>query len=363
MSLFFRFPHLRFSPLLFGAAALSALTACDPDDKEVEPVTILPGSVLVVNEGNFQKSNAEVSVINKSGPSVPYAAAFEAANKRPLGDVAQSLAMQGSTAYIVVNNSNKVEVVSLPHFKSVATVGGLALPRYFAAASAEKGYVTETVSYSASAGRVSVLDLQTNTVTKTVAVGRQPERLLVAGNRLYVTNNGDNTVTVINTATDAVEATITVGDAPNSVVQDRAGTVWVLSGGRVAYNPDYSIDYSRTTKGSLAAIVPGQTTAAVREMPTNLSQPNRLTTNGTKDQLYYTFRGGVYTLGIGDANLPTAPTIRRSFYGLGVDPQDGTVYGAVASFTAPDKVIRYRPTGAAIDSFTVNIGPNGFVFY
>ncbi|WP_426493222.1 YncE family protein [Hymenobacter sp. 102] len=350
------------SRLLLGSAAAFSLLACDPDDTTPEAVTISPNSVLIVNEGNFQKSNADISVFSKTSSSVVYKGAFAAAAKRELGDVAQSLSLQGNNAYIVVNNSNKLEVISLPNFKPVATVTGLQLPRYFAAASAAKGYVTETVKYDGSNGRVSVLNLTTNTVSKTIAVGVQPEQLLVAGSRLYVTNSGSNTVTVINTTTDAVEGTITVGDSPNSLVQDRDGNVWVLSGGKTYYNPDYTTDYTRTTKGSLAKIVPGQLTATIREVASNRSSPSRLAINGAKSQLYYTYLGGVYTLGVADATLPTTPLIRRSFYGLGIDPQDGTIYGGLGSFTAADKVIRYRSTGAPLDSFTVGIGPNGFAF-
>ncbi|UYZ62850.1 DUF5074 domain-containing protein [Hymenobacter weizhouensis] len=356
-----RTPLLR---LLLGTAATFSLAACDPD-KDPEPTEqpIVTKSVFVVNEGNFMRSNADISLFSKASATVTNRTLFSSTNGRALGDVAQSMAVQDSLGYIVVNNSNKVEVVSLAKFRSKATIAGLKLPRYFAAASSAKGYVTETVSYSASAGQVSVLDLKTNAVTKTIAVGRQPEQLLVAGSRLYVTNSGENTVTVINTTTDAVEGTIPVGDAPNSLALDRNGNVWVLCGGRVAYNPDFSVDYARTTKGSLALITPDQLTATKREVESNRSAPGRLTINGARNQLYYTYQNGVYTLGIGDANLPTAPLIRRRFYGLGVDPQDNAIYGGIGSFTAADKVIRYRSNGAAIDSFTVNIGPNGFVFY
>ncbi|AHJ99235.1 DUF5074 domain-containing protein [Hymenobacter swuensis] len=350
--------------LLLGSAAALSLLACDPDN-EPEPTEqpIVTSTVFVVNEGNFLRSNADISLFSKASSSVTNKALFNSANGRTLGDVAQSMAVQDSLGYIVVNNSNKLEVVSLAKFRSKATITGLKLPRYFAAASSAKGYVTETVSYNGGNGRVSVLDLKTNTISKSVEVGVQPEKLLVAGSRLYVTNSGGNTVTVINTATDAVEGTITVGDSPNSLALDRDGKVWVLSGGKVAYNPDYSVDYSRTTKGSLAVITPGQLTATQREVDSNTSSPSKLTINGAKNQLYYTYRRGVYTLGIGDAALPTTPLIRRSFYGLGIDPQDNTIYGGIGSFTAADKVIRYRSTGVAIDSFTVGIGPNGFVFY
>jgi len=39
----------------------------------------------------------------------------------------------------------------------------------------------------------------------------------LGGTRAYVTNFGSNTVSVINTATNTVEATLGVGDAPSHV--------------------------------------------------------------------------------------------------------------------------------------------------
>ncbi|SES85500.1 DUF5074 domain-containing protein [Hymenobacter actinosclerus] len=348
--------------LLLGSAAALTLLACDPDnDPTPDSQPIVTNSVYIVNEGNFTRSNAEISLFSKASSSVTNKSLFSSANGRSLGDIAQSMAVRDSLGYIVVNNSNKLEVVSLARFKSKATIENLKLPRYFVAASSEKGYVTETVSYSTASGQVSVIDLKTNKVTRSIAVGKQPEKLAVVGSRLYVTNNGDNTVTVINTTTDVVEGTITVGDGPNSVVADRNGRVWVLSSGKIVYTTTGS---TRVSKGSLSQIVPGQLTATTREMPSDQSSPGRLTINGSLDQLYYTYLGGVYTLNINEATLPTKPLIKRgSFYGLGVDPQDGTIYGGLASFTASDKVIRFKSTGAAIDSFTVLAGPNGFVFY
>ena len=348
--------------LLLGSAAALTLLACDPDKDPIPgPPPIVTNSVFVINEGNFGRSNAEISLFDKASKSVTNKSLFASANKgKNLGDIAQSMVVRDSLGYIVANNSNRVMVVSLKTFVAKDTIRGLKLPRYFATTSSGKGYVTETVSYTVPNGQVSVVDLKTNKVTKSIAVGSQPEQLAVVGSRLYVTNNGGNTVTVINTTTDAVEGTITVGDGPNSVVADRSGRVWVLNSGKIVYNPNPT----RLSKGSISQIVPGQLTATTREMPSDKSSPGNLTISGGLDQLYYTYLGGVYTLGINDATLPTTPLIKRgSFYGLGVDPQDGTIYGGLASFTASDKVIRFKSTGAAIDSFTVLAGPNGFVFY
>ncbi|MGA5824234.1 YncE family protein, partial [Kitasatospora sp. NPDC094028] len=60
---------------------------------------------------------------------------------------------------------------------------------------------------------VSVIDTVTNTVTATVVVGTGPFDVAVTpdGLHAYVTNNGDNTVSVIDTVTNTVTATVVVG--------------------------------------------------------------------------------------------------------------------------------------------------------
>ena len=73
---------------------------------------------------------------------------------------------------------------------------------------------------------VSVMDTATNTVTTTIAVGDYPDGVSVnaAGTRVYVTNAGNDTVSVINTATNAVVATVPVGGFPRGIVVNPAGT-------------------------------------------------------------------------------------------------------------------------------------------
>src|SRR5437899_1497939 len=65
---------------------------------------------------------------------------------------------------------------------------------------------------------VSVIDTATNTVVATIdfPVGLGPIAIAITpdGTRAYVTSNGSNTVTVIDTATNTVVATVTVGQGP-----------------------------------------------------------------------------------------------------------------------------------------------------
>jgi YVTN family beta-propeller protein len=77
-----------------------------------------------------------------------------------------------------------------------------------------RGYVTNAISST-----VSVIDTATNTVVATVAGGEGPFGVAVTPNGAfaYVANSRDNTVSAISTATNTVVATIPVGDFPTGI--------------------------------------------------------------------------------------------------------------------------------------------------
>jgi YVTN family beta-propeller protein len=100
---------------------------------------------------------------------------------------------------------------------AVLAVSGLSagMPSSLSAAAAgSRAYVTNNVDNT-----VSVIDMATNTVTATIAVGSNPGEVAVSadGSHAYVTNYGGGTVSVIDTSTNTVTATITVGSYPVSV--------------------------------------------------------------------------------------------------------------------------------------------------
>jgi YVTN family beta-propeller protein len=66
---------------------------------------------------------------------------------------------------------------------------------------------------------VSVINSSTYIVSATIAVGNGPEGLSVSpdGTKLYLANNSDNNVYVINTSTNAVVDTIAVGNYPQAM--------------------------------------------------------------------------------------------------------------------------------------------------
>lgn len=66
---------------------------------------------------------------------------------------------------------------------------------------------------------VSVIDTATNTVVATVPVGASPLSVVVnpAGTRVYVANSGNNNVSVIDTSTNTIVVTVSVGSTPYGV--------------------------------------------------------------------------------------------------------------------------------------------------
>ena len=379
---------MRFSNYLIASSmVLLSLAGCSPDKE----VTVAPSAdntnVFVLNEGVFTANGTgTITLFNKTTKAVT-PDLFQGVNGagRRLGNVVQSMAVRDKRGYIVVNGADKVEVVSLPDFKSVGVVRGLSSPRYFLPISTSRAYVTQWgrdtlhrhgIIIPKVRPGIKIVDLITNVVVDSIATGDLPERLTLAGGKVFVANSGSNTVTVIDPITNRVTNTLTVGDAPNSFAPDKNNRLWVLCGGFVSYiyvnNIYQGIDYASTTAGSLYSLDPANPTTGgtSRVFASNQRVPTDIHANPAGDQLYFravdagTGQGGVARLVIADAALPalTAPFISGLFYGLGIDPTDGTIYTGTGTFSA-DKMTRYQPNGTKIDETVVGAGPNGFVFF
>jgi len=94
-------------------------------------------------------------------------------------------------------------------------------------------------------GVVKVVDLGSNTVSKTIDAGIGPEQSLVADGKLLVCNGGaytmDSTISVIDLSKDQVVQTIWVGDNPKELVADMNDDIWVLCYGYIKYDSNFNI--------------------------------------------------------------------------------------------------------------------------
>jgi len=347
---------------LAAACLLFIITSCEKEKDEIStPVPDLLHGVFIVNEGAFGQANASVSFA--SSDSAYYNAdLYSDANGFPVGDLLQSLTIHFGKGYLCVNNSQKVEVVSMSNFKKTATITGINSPRYMIG-DQNNGYISDWGTNS-----VFKINLLTNTISGSVTCGSGPEEMLILDNKLYVCNGGgfgdDSTVTVIDLNTFSVSATISTGVNPSSIRADKDGRVWILCKGSLGS------DFTPTPDdagGKIIQLDPA-TNTVLKTIALNWDQhPIRLNINGNKDRLYFllgssAYTGSIFSMSISDNSLPGTPVVNREFYSLGVHPASSILYAGKSSFTSNTHYLRYTMNGSIIDSTLAGIGPNSFVF-
>lgn len=335
---------------------LSFSCSNDDDNNQPEPKGAYENGILITNEGNYGQGNGSVSFISDD---FSYAEnnLFSTVNGTPLGDTVQSIGFHEDLAYVVVNNSQKIEVVNRYNFKSVATIdSGLSNPRYITFISG-KGYVTNWGDGSdPSDDFVAVINLETNTVSSTISVEEGPEKIVSSGTTIYVAHGGgfnqNNILSVINPTSNAV-TTITVGDVPNSMVFDNQGALYVLSGGIPAWKEN-------ETAGKLSVI---NTTTNTVSSTLNFEAGQHPSNLAFGDSLYYYMNNEVYKLAPGGATLPTSSEIQSVNFNYmtihngilyGVDAGDYVSNGKLKSFDLTSKVEK--------NSKTVGLIPGGIYF-
>lgn len=332
---------------------LSFLFACS--DTSNSPITEKPipqgtysEGVFVVNEGNFSWGQGTISFFDTKTKEVSYRI-FEAENGEVLGNVAQSMSLFEDKMYLVVNNSQKVEVLNPETFKRIATIEGLNSPRYFLGINPKKAYITDLYE-----GGIWIIDLQNNSISGKIEVNGWTEQLAKVGNDVFVCNYTQGIIHVIDSETNQIKQNIVVAPAPNSIQVDKNKNVWVLCAGD-SQNAAQLIQINAQTAEKIASFV------------FNLGDtPSELAMNWEANILYYINRG-IYQFEITANSLAKTPLIPKGdylFYALGISPKNGIIYVSDAlDYLQEGFVFRFQEnTGVKIDSFQVGIIPGAFYF-
>ncbi|MES2764798.1 MAG: YncE family protein [Bacteroidota bacterium] len=189
--------------LCISAAAI--FSSCKPEERVIG-TTETSWQLLAASE-----TPAALKIIEHPGSKIIQDDAYFSANQQEFPAVTKIVEYKGAL-YLLKKDSAQIEVVDNKTFKKVGGIdlganSGSALDITFA--NATTAYVIH-----ANSSMVSVIDITTNTVARTIAVGRVPVAIAAVGNQVYVANQDDNTVSVIDTRTNIVEATLPVHTAP-----------------------------------------------------------------------------------------------------------------------------------------------------
>jgi hypothetical protein len=342
-----------FAALLSGCVLLS----CEKDDKVKMPYR---HGVFIVNEGAYTGNNGSVSFFSDEQVTV-YNDIFYIANNRVLGDVVQSMMFHNGKAYIVVNNSNKVEVVDTPYFTSCGVIENVLSPRYMIAFG-NNGYLTCWGDNT-----VKVIDLESYAIINSVEVGSGPEKMCIAGNKLYVANTGgwstDSIITVINLETHEVIKNIVVRYTPTDLVTDSENNLWVLTYGKVVYGTEDPYPILEESPSKLFHIDSDNDSVLNEILLYENQHPAQLEINSEGELFFgggYTFNG-IYRLKPND--LTVEFLINEFAYGLNIDPVTSDIYITLApSYSSAGTFKKYSSQGNLLIESECGIGPNSIVF-
>ncbi|TAJ08126.1 hypothetical protein DMA11_21655 [Marinilabiliaceae bacterium JC017] len=305
------------------ALAILALgfASCESDDNATPEYLSLKGNYLVC-QGSMGKTNGAVSLYSDA---VNDANIFKSVNGKDLGDVVQSFAIVDTLGFIVVNNSQKVEIVRMRDFKSVGTIKDLSYPRYVIQATENTIYISNGKGDGSESDEVVEYDFRSMKVVSNIKVGKGPEVMAKVGDKVYVANSGgygdDNTVSVIDVNSHDV-TTITTAYGGVDMEVDYENNVWLYCNGGLddSWQP---IETAKLIKIDSKTDKIAKTFEYVKKVQSWGS--NLIAMSADKRDIYFTV-DNTYKMSVNADELPTEQWAVGVYYGIDVDPSNGDVY-------------------------------------
>jgi len=298
---------------LLGTLFLTLLlfSACVEKEEIEEPLGAYEDGFFVINEGNWGSGNASITFISDDYTTIE-TEVYNEINSEVLGDVAQDVLFYDDKAYIIMNGSDKIVVVNRYTMEHLSVIEGSEIKNpSFMVMYNGKGYLSNWgIGSDTTDDTIVVIDLASDTIVNTIPVGFVPNRLAVVNDKLYVElqgwyPNNENKVEVIDLITNASIKTIEVGNYPHSLITHN-NIVYVLSNNQIVVINTLTDTISNTlTSGENDYI-------------------SYLTNSG--NDFYYSLNNNIYKWTTNATNLPTTHEIEvgASIYGMTVN--DGHLY-------------------------------------
>ena len=339
-------------------------TGCDSDsDTPIDtPLGAYDDGILILNQGNFGQNNSTISFLSNDFENFQ-ANAFNAVNPGvQLGDTAQDLGFFEEKAFVILNNSDKIEIINRFTLETISTISqGLNNPRYIAF-SAGKAFVTNWGDgTNPNDDFVAVFSLADHSLLQNIPVAEGPERILAHNSKIYVAHKGgfnfNNQISVLNANNNQVETTLQVSDVPEAMAVYN-NQMYVLTSGLPAWS-------GNETAGNLHIINLENLTQTNSFAFATHEHPNHLKIDN--NQLFYTLDAEVFATNLNFTALPTTPIITmnpQGVYGIyGFEVHNNQIFVAdAADFNSNGKIFIYNLSGQLIHERTAGVIPAGFYF-
>lgn len=327
--------------------SMFSLFACRTDEyvpkEEVETGLAPPENTAIkgfyiLNEGNMGSNKCTLDFFDYTTGSYRrnIYAEINPSVVKELGDVGNDIQIYGSKLYVIVNVSNKIEVLDAKTAKRIKTIQ-LQNCRYIkfkdgkAYASSYAGPVD--INPNAPKGKVVEIDTTSLAIQRQVTVGYQPEEIEIVGSQLFVANSGgymvpnyDKTVSVIDLNTFTETKKLNVAINLHRLKKDNYGDLYVSSRGDY-----YNVPSSLFLVDALTGAVKKDFHVAVSEMTI------------VNDKLYYygnefNYNTHAYTKSFGIIDVKTEQVISNKIidqeyvdaikapYGITVNPITEDIY-------------------------------------
>lgn len=345
-----------FKYYLLGFSFISIMLAsCGDDEMTKDPGTMseeqtYDNGVLIVNEGPFMGGSGTLDFYDRDKDTLLRNVYSSVNEGQFIGSILQSVTVIGDNAYLVVNNSAKIEVVDAETMEYKNTISGVNNPRYIVALNNNEAVVSEW-GVNNENGQLKKINLLTMEIIDSVAVNG-PEQMVVSDSKIYVANSGgigESDKVTVHGFDLTQQSEIMVGKRTIDMVEDVNGAVWVLSGG----------SFVTSDGASICRIVDG-----VSNFCKGLSGfPSDLIVNASGDNLYYVEDGQVKRLEVNNEaeDFVVNANITGFIYGLGYDGEENELYIGTTPDYSSESTTFVRSTNGDLRELTTGILTNGFV--
>src|SRR6218665_6486 len=346
--------------LLLAPVLLFLASSCNKDDDPAPEIPKVTTGLYVLNEGLYQGNNASLSYYSLATKTAT-TDYFEKANGYGLGDTGNDILLYGGKIYIVMNVTSTVEIADAFTAKSLKQLafkqaGGANREPRCAVPFRNKVFV------SSFDGTVAVIDTTSLAVEKFITVGKNPDGMVISGDKLYVSNSGgltaefDSTISVVDPVALAEIQKIKMGKNPGSITADNSGNLYVACGGNYF---DVNPSLVKVSTATNSVVKSADTTVA----RVCFYDGVLYATGGYFGSPY------VRTLNTTDfaqtrSNFVTDGTEIKVPYGINFDAENGDIYITDSKgFLESGEVFCFDKDGKKKFNFTVapGIGPNSVV--